>query len=162
FGTRARAEYACFPRLKAGRIGMLWAQMIETHQWTQELALGDPELPEPSNRPSRIVNIDELGEEDWGRGDVLVHGRDLGIAAGSVQTVINYNRIEAGMLSAAALPLRRRGDLRHPRRHRDGSARRRRALRAARSRHRPTCRDPNCARVSGGRRRVDDARLRHP
>src|SRR5206468_975414 len=100
FGTRARAEYAFFPRLKAGRIGMLWAEMIETHQWTQELALGDPELPTPSPRPPRIVNIDELEEEDWGRGDVLVHGRDLGIAAGSVLTGINYNRIEPGMLSA--------------------------------------------------------------
>ena len=100
FGTRATAEYAFFPRLKAGRIGMLWADMIATHQWTQELALGDPELPEPSPRPQRIVNIDELEEEDWGRGDVLVHNRDLGIAAGSMLTGINYNRIEPGMLSA--------------------------------------------------------------
>ncbi len=100
FGTRAKAEYAFFPRLKAGRIGMLWTGMIETHQWKQEDALGDPELPEPSPRPQRIVNIDEVEEEDWGRGDVLVHGRDLGIAAGSVQTGINYNRIEPGMLSA--------------------------------------------------------------
>jgi uncharacterized cupin superfamily protein len=100
FGTRATAEYAFFPRLKAGRIGMLWADMIATHQWTQELALGDPELPEPSARPKRIVNIDELEEEDWGRGDVLVHNRDLGIAAGSMLTGINYNRIEPGMLSA--------------------------------------------------------------
>jgi len=99
FGTRAKAEYAFFPRLKAGRMGMLWAGMIETHQWEQELALGDPELPEPSARPQRIVNVDGLEEEDWGRGDVLVHGRDLGIAAGSVQTGINYNRIEPGMLS---------------------------------------------------------------
>jgi uncharacterized cupin superfamily protein len=99
FGTRARAEYAFFPRLKAGRIGMLWADEIATHQWTQELALGDPELPEPSPRPLRIVNIDELEEEDWGRGDVLVHNRDLGIAAGSVLTGINYNRIAPGMLS---------------------------------------------------------------
>ena len=100
FGTRATAEYAFFPRLKAGRIGMLWADRIGTHQWTQELALGDPELPEPSPRPQRIVNIDELEEEDWGRGDVLVHNRDVGIAAGSVLTGINYNRIEPGMLSA--------------------------------------------------------------
>jgi uncharacterized cupin superfamily protein len=100
FGTRATPEYAFFPRLKAGRIGMLWADMIGTHQWTQELALGDPELPEPSARPQRIVNIAELEEEDWGRGDVLVHNRDLGIAAGSMLTGINYNRIEPGMLSA--------------------------------------------------------------
>jgi len=100
FGTRAKAEYAFFPRLKAGRMGMLWAGMIETHQWKQEDALGDPELPEPSPRPRGIVNIDEVEEEDWGRRDVLVHGRDLGIAAGSVLTGINYNRIEPGMLSA--------------------------------------------------------------
>jgi uncharacterized cupin superfamily protein len=99
FGTRATAEYAFFPRLKAGRIGMLWAEMIATHPWQQELTLGDPELPEPSPRPQRIVNIDELAEEDWGRGDVLVHGRDLGVAAGSLQTGINYNRVEPGMLS---------------------------------------------------------------
>src|SRR2546429_5242572 len=67
FGTRARAEYAFFPRLKAGRIGMPWAEMIETHQWTQELALGDPELPKPRPRPPRIVNVDELDEEELGR-----------------------------------------------------------------------------------------------
>jgi uncharacterized cupin superfamily protein len=100
FGTRAKAEYAYFPRLRAGRIGMLWTGMIETHQWTQELALGEPELPKPSPRPHRIVNIDELEEEKWGEGDVLVHNRDLGVAAGSVLTGINYNRIEPGMLSA--------------------------------------------------------------
>ena len=99
FGTRAKAEYAFFPRLKAGRIGMLWTEMIPMHQWKQELALGDPDLPEPTPRPQRIVNIDALEEDDWGRGDVLVHGRDLGIAAGSVLTGINYNRVEAGMLS---------------------------------------------------------------
>ena len=100
FGTRAKPEYAFFPRLKAGRIGMLWADMIETHQWIQELALGEPELPEPSPRPRRIVNVDELDEQDWGEGDVLVHGRDLGIAAGSEASGINYNRIEPGKLSA--------------------------------------------------------------
>jgi uncharacterized cupin superfamily protein len=100
FGTRARAEYAFFPRLRAGRIGMLWAEMIETHQWLQELELGEPELPEPSPRPHAIVNIDELEEEEWGQGDVLVQGRDLGVAAGSELTGINYNRVEAGMLSA--------------------------------------------------------------
>jgi uncharacterized cupin superfamily protein len=100
FGTRAKAEYAFFPRLKAGRVGMLWAGMIETHQWTQELALGEPVLPDPSPRPERIVNIEEVEEEDWGEGDVLVHVRDLGIAAGSVLTGINYNRVEPGMLSA--------------------------------------------------------------
>jgi uncharacterized cupin superfamily protein len=99
FGTRAKAEYAFFPRLKAGRIGVLWTEMIPMHQWKQELALGDPDLPEPSPRPRRIVNIDELEEDAWGRGDVLVHGRDLGVAAGSVLTGINYNRVAAGMLS---------------------------------------------------------------
>jgi uncharacterized cupin superfamily protein len=100
FGTRSRAEYAFFPRLKAGRIGMLWADMIETHQWKQELGLGDPDLPEPSPRPRRIVNIDELEEDEWGRGDIRVYGRDLGIAAGSVRTGLNYSRIEEAMLSA--------------------------------------------------------------
>jgi uncharacterized cupin superfamily protein len=99
FGTRAQAEYAFFPRLKAGRVGMLWADMIETHQWLQELALGEPDLPEPSPRPDHIANIDEVEVEVWGQGDVLVHGRDLGVAAGSVKTGINYNRIEPGMLS---------------------------------------------------------------
>src|SRR2546427_691995 len=90
FGTRATAEYALFPRLKAGRIGMLWADMIATHQWTQELALGDPELPEPSPRPQRIVNIDELEEADWGRGAVRRHTRDLGIAAASGLPSVNH------------------------------------------------------------------------
>jgi uncharacterized cupin superfamily protein len=99
FGTRAQAEYAFFPRLKAGRVGMLWAGMIETHQWQQELALGDPELPQPSPRPKTIVNIDEVAGEEWGRGDVRVHARDLGEAAGSHDTGINYVRVEPDHLS---------------------------------------------------------------
>src|SRR5204862_503415 len=58
-GPGAKAEDASSPRLRAGRTGMLWPDMIETHQRTQELALGAPELPDPRPRPQRIVNIDE-------------------------------------------------------------------------------------------------------
>jgi uncharacterized cupin superfamily protein len=99
FGTRAWNRLTYFPRLEGARMGPAWADKLPEHQWVREAALGEPELPEPGPRPGRIVNIDELEEEEWGRGDVRVQNRDLGIAAGSVRTGINYNRVEPGMLS---------------------------------------------------------------
>jgi uncharacterized cupin superfamily protein len=99
FGTRAQHRLTYFPRLEGARMGPAWAEKLPQHQWEREAALGEPDLPSPSPRPRRIVNIDEVEEEEWGRGDVRVLGRDLGIAAGSIRTGINYNRVEPGMLS---------------------------------------------------------------
>jgi uncharacterized cupin superfamily protein len=94
FGLRATAEFTLFPRLKAGRVGMLWANMIDVHQWQQELALGDPELPQPSERPERIVNLDDVEAEE----DERALFRLLGRKAGSQLTGLNHIALKPGRM----------------------------------------------------------------
>jgi uncharacterized cupin superfamily protein len=100
FGAGPENVYAYFPRLSVMRVGPAIVDVDGRHQWDLEGELPDPDLPPPSPRPSRIVNVDEVEPAPWGRGDVSVEGRDLGVAAGSVKTGINYNRIAPGKLSA--------------------------------------------------------------
>jgi uncharacterized cupin superfamily protein len=100
FGVGPDPVLTFFPRLNAMRVGPAIVDVDGRHQWTLEGALPDPDLPAPSARPKRIVNVDEVEPEQWGRGDVNLDGRDLGVAAGSVRTGINYNRIAPGKLSA--------------------------------------------------------------
>jgi uncharacterized cupin superfamily protein len=100
FGAGPENVYAYFPRLSVMRLAGAIVDVDGRHQWDLEGALADPELPAPAQRPTRIVNWEELEPEQWGQGDVSVEARDLGVAAGSVHTGINYNRIAPGMLSA--------------------------------------------------------------
>jgi uncharacterized cupin superfamily protein len=99
FGVGPENVYAYFPRLSVMRVGPAIVDVDGRHQWDLEGELPDPDLPRPSARPEGIVNIDEVKPEQWGRGDVSVEGRDLGIAAGSVASGINHNRIAPGKLS---------------------------------------------------------------
>jgi uncharacterized cupin superfamily protein len=96
FGTRATAEYAFFPRLKGGRVGMLWANELDEHQWKKELALGDPDLPAPSARPDRIRNLDEVEAQDNER----AVWRPLGRTAGSERTGLNHITLKPGKMGA--------------------------------------------------------------
>jgi uncharacterized cupin superfamily protein len=96
FGMRAPAEFAFFPRLKGGRVGMLWADEIDVHQWQKELELGDPELPEPSRRPDRIVNLDEVDIEENHRAVFRLLAR----AAGSQRTGLNHIALKPGRLGS--------------------------------------------------------------
>ena len=99
FGAGPENVFAYFPRLSVMRVGPAIIDVDGRHQWDLEGALPDPDLPPPSPRPVRIVNVDELDPEPWGQGDVSVECRDLGVAAGSVTTGINYNRVHPGKLS---------------------------------------------------------------
>ena len=100
FGVGPHSALAYFPRLDVIRVGPAIVDVDGRHQWDLEGALPDPDLPPPGPRPSRIVNTEEVEPEQWGRGDVSVEIRDLGVAAGSIRTGINYNRIAPGKLSA--------------------------------------------------------------
>jgi uncharacterized cupin superfamily protein len=100
FGVGPHPALAYFPRLDVIRVGPAIVDVDGRHQWDLEGALSDPDLPRPGPRPSRIVNAEEVEPEQWGRGDVSVETRDLGVAAGSNRTGINYNRIAPGKLSA--------------------------------------------------------------
>ncbi len=86
--------------LVAGRDGLdVIAFGAETHQWTAEAALGSPDLPDPSPRPSRIVNVDELPDEEWGKGEIQSTSRELGVAAGSKRSGISYVKAAPGKLN---------------------------------------------------------------
>jgi uncharacterized cupin superfamily protein len=100
FGVGPEWTFAYFPRLNAIRVHKAIIDVDGRHQWPLEGALPEPDLPAPSPRPSRIVNVGEVEPEQWGRGDVGIEIRDLGVAAGSVNTGINYNRIAPRKLSA--------------------------------------------------------------
>ncbi len=86
FGTRAWVRLTYFPRIEGARMGPAWAEKLPQHQWERENALGDPELPEPSERPARIVNLDEVEAEESDRD--LSHG--LAKAAGAERTGLNH------------------------------------------------------------------------
>jgi uncharacterized cupin superfamily protein len=96
FGMRSRAEYAFFPRLKGGRVGMLWADELDEHQWTKELAVGEPELPAPRPRPERIRNLDEIEAQVSER----AVSRALGRTLGAELTGLNHLTLKPGRLEA--------------------------------------------------------------
>ena len=92
FGFGPQPVYAYFPRLEAMRVARAIVDVDGRHQWPMEGALPDPELPPPSPRPDRIVNVDEVelehGEdrppfgEDW---------KELGGRAGSIRAGLNLS-----------------------------------------------------------------------
>jgi uncharacterized cupin superfamily protein len=94
FGTRAWARLTYFPRIEGARMGPAWAEKLPQHQWERENALGDPELPEPSERPPRIVNLDEIDVEDDERGV----WRGLAAAAGAERTGLNLVTAKPGKM----------------------------------------------------------------
>jgi uncharacterized cupin superfamily protein len=92
FGFGPQPAFAYFPRLEAMRVGRAIIDVDGRHQWAMEGALPEPELPPPSPRPNRIVNLDEVE---------LEHGEDrppfgeswyeLGARAGSVRAGLNLD-----------------------------------------------------------------------
>src|SRR5207248_1426926 len=59
FGVGPEWTYAYFPRLSVIRVAHAIVDVDGRHQWPMEAQLPEPELPEPSPRPGRIVNVDE-------------------------------------------------------------------------------------------------------
>jgi uncharacterized cupin superfamily protein len=92
YGFGPQPAFAYFPRLEAMRVGRAIIDVDGRHQWDMEGALPDPELPPPSPRPDRIVNVDELELE---RGDDKPPFGEswyvLGGRAGSVRAGLNID-----------------------------------------------------------------------
>lgn len=57
--------------------------------WEREIAAGPPDFSEPSERPGRIVALDDVETLASGREGVPYVVRDLGRAAGSVRHVVS-------------------------------------------------------------------------
>lgn len=99
FGFGATPVLTYFPRLKAVRVGPALLDVDGRHQWPLEVSLGDPDLPPPSARPARIVNVDDAEPEEEERGEFRDTFRQLGRAAGSVRTGLNHSVVRAGKLN---------------------------------------------------------------
>jgi uncharacterized cupin superfamily protein len=99
FGAGPQPAFAYFPRLEAMRFGPAVLDVPDRHQWDMEGALDEPKLPEPSPRPQRIANLEDVEAEPLRHGDVEVEIRYLSAAAGSITTGIRHNRIAAGKLN---------------------------------------------------------------
>jgi uncharacterized cupin superfamily protein len=63
------------------------------HPWEREVAAGEPDVGEPAERPSNIVNVGDLEQERW---------IDLADAAGSFKSGLNVVTIGPGKLPAPA------------------------------------------------------------
>ncbi len=83
FGERTNATASYLPRAGVLRMGVTVEVSDKAHPWDLETAAGELELPEPSERPSNIVNVADVDGEGWKR---------LGKAAGSVRTGLNRGR----------------------------------------------------------------------
>lgn len=103
FGPRLQEEIVGFPRLGLSLIGNRFTPSERGSvdgiplQFVREGELGPPELPEPSERPSTIVNVTDLDEFVWDRARIASTRRDLGDALGSVATGLGHVVVPAGM-----------------------------------------------------------------
>jgi uncharacterized cupin superfamily protein len=101
FGMRAYAEMGYLPRA-----GVMWHGRAtidlspdSRHPWEREAAAGELELPPPSPRPDRIVNIADVPVHERHRATVARTHRELGGAAGSQRTGLNHVTVPPGKLN---------------------------------------------------------------
>jgi uncharacterized cupin superfamily protein len=93
FGTRVRTEAAHLPRAGISWLGGSWVDAGGgEHPWAREAAAGEPELPPLGERPTSVVNVDEVE----GRESAAGSARGLAAVAGSVQTGLNWLRLNPG------------------------------------------------------------------
>jgi uncharacterized cupin superfamily protein len=100
FGPRHQDEAVGFPRLGMSLVGN---RMVESSpgaidrkpaQFVRESEVGPPELPEPQERPSTVVNLRDVEARHFGRGPVSSQRRDLGVAVGSEDTGLQHFLVE--------------------------------------------------------------------
>ena len=94
FGERTNATASYLPRAGVVRMGVTVEVTPEPHPWDREAAAGELELPDPSPRPSNIVNLDDIeGEYDG-------HFKGAGDSAGSERSGLNWISLSTGMEGA--------------------------------------------------------------
>ena len=101
FGQRKPAELCVLPRTGHGWLGQSWVAAGEgASPWQRDAELGEPAFPPPSARPPSVVNVADVAPLVWARTTVASDRRDLGRAAGSVETGLRHLVIPSGMLAA--------------------------------------------------------------
>jgi uncharacterized cupin superfamily protein len=102
FGPRHHDEAVGFPRLG---MSLVARRAVEStpgaiegapFQFVKEAQLGPPEVPQPGDRPSNVVNLTDVEPRHFGRGLVSSECRDLGEAAGSQRTGLQHYQVEPG------------------------------------------------------------------
>jgi uncharacterized cupin superfamily protein len=100
FSTRAPAPVTYLPRADAVRMGRLWTRVDALAERP-----GEPdelEVPEPSPRPPRIVNVADLPGDDWRAGDDMGAVTTLmGRPAGAILAGLNQDVVPPGLLNTA-------------------------------------------------------------
>ena len=93
FGMRTYADSATYlPRAGVSWLGATWVESggEENHPWTREVAAGPADFPVREERPSTIVNLDDVETQEF-TGDTVAHvRRDLGTAAGSLRSGVEH------------------------------------------------------------------------
>ena len=101
YGTRSPDEACYLPRSSVVWLGPTWAAAGEgLDPYDREVASGPVELPEPSPRPSRIVNLGQVAGESTDTAGVRRFRRDLGTAAGSVSLGVQHVTVQPWGLSS--------------------------------------------------------------
>jgi uncharacterized cupin superfamily protein len=90
FGTRHPTELGWLPRSGAVRFGWPWVEGRTDDPWDVEAQAEPLPFGEPSARPANIVNLEDVEGEDGGL------YKELGEAAGSVRTGLNWQRLTPG------------------------------------------------------------------
>jgi uncharacterized cupin superfamily protein len=97
FGERTDATATYLPRAKVVRTGVTLDVSPGPHPWEREAAAGEPELPDPSERPANIVSADAVESEyEGGAGRWATLARK----ACAVRTGLNWGHLEPGRAGA--------------------------------------------------------------
>ena len=101
FGERHYAANTLLPRAGVSWLGPTWVRegAPEDHPWKREAAAGPPEVAALTDRPARIVNVDDVEAHSREGATVARSVRDLGRAAGSYKTGLQLFDVPAGKLN---------------------------------------------------------------
>jgi uncharacterized cupin superfamily protein len=101
FGQRLPHGNTVLPRARVAWMSPAFVDVVpigDDHPFNREAAAGEPEVGELLERPSTIVNVDDVKEVEREHGECLFLERDLGRAAGSVNTGLSRVTIPRGRM----------------------------------------------------------------
>ena len=92
FGTRHPTDFGWLPRSAAVRFGWPWVEGRTDDPWDREAEAPPLAYGKPAERPSNILNIDEVELEHWGRS----HTAPLATRERSDQAGFHWERLDPG------------------------------------------------------------------
>lgn len=96
YGTNHPTEFGWLPRSGAVRIGWPWVEGRVDDPWDREAEAPPLAYGEPAERPSNIVNVDEVELERWGRATTA----PLATQERSDQAGFHWERLDPGARGA--------------------------------------------------------------